>query len=37
MVLREISVQSTRAYTQGKCSINIFWLLDRSREEVMVL
>lgn len=37
MVLREISVHSTIAYTQGECSINIFWLLGRSREEVMVL
>lgn len=37
MVLREISVPSTIVYTQGKYSINIFWLLDKSRDEVMVL
>lgn len=37
MALREISVPNATVYTQGKCSINIFWLLDKSREKVTVL
>lgn len=36
VVLREISIFSTVAYTQNKCSIDIFWLLDRSRKEIVV-